>query len=82
MPALDRALALDERQHGAVLIAEQLHLDVPRLHDPPLEVHGGIAERRTGFGSRGAHRAGEVRGSATVRMPLPPPPATAFTSSG
>ena len=30
MPPLDRALALDERQHGAVLIAEQLHLDVAR----------------------------------------------------
>ena len=38
MAPLDRALALDERDHGAVLVAEQLDLDVPRLHDPALEI--------------------------------------------
>jgi hypothetical protein len=30
MPPLNRALAFDERDHGAVMIAEQLDLDVAR----------------------------------------------------
>ena len=54
---LQRTLALDERQHRAVLVAEQLHLDVTRLQDPPLEIHGGIAEGRPGLGARRTQRA-------------------------
>ena len=53
MAPLNRALALDERHDGAVVIAEQLDLDVPRPHDPPLEVDGRIAERRARLRSRG-----------------------------
>ena len=55
MPALDRALALDERDDRAVLIAEQLDLDVPRMRDPALEVDGGVAERRACLRSRRPH---------------------------
>ena len=60
MAALDRALALDKRQHRAVLIAEQLDFDVRGRHQPPLEVDRRVAERGAGFRPRGAHRAGEV----------------------
>ena len=83
MPALDRALALDERHDRAVLVAEQLDLDVARRRDAALEVDGGIAERGAGFGARGPHRVEErVGGRRPSRMPLPPPPATALTISG
>ena len=53
---LDRALALDERDDGAVVVAEQLDLDVPRTGDPALEVDGRVAERGPGLGARGADR--------------------------
>ena len=61
MAPLDRALAFDERQHRSVLVAEQLHLDVPRPRQPSLDVDGGVAECRVRFRARGAHGAGEVR---------------------
>ncbi len=51
---LDRALALDERQHGAVMIAEQLHFDVARRHDPALEIHRTVTECRLRLRSGGA----------------------------
>ena len=62
MAALNRALALDERQHGAVVIAEQLHFDVARRHDAALEIHRAVAERRLRLGTRGAQRARQIRG--------------------
>src|SRR5262245_15214192 len=57
MAPLNRALALDERQHGAVMIGEQLHLDVPRPVDAALEVYGRIAKGGARLGSRGASGA-------------------------
>ena len=59
---LDRALALDERQHGAVMIAEQLHFDVARRHDAALEIDRAVAECRLRLGSRGAKRARQIGG--------------------
>ena len=83
MAPLDRALALDERQHRAVGVAEQLHFDVARPRQPALEIDRRIAERGARFRPRRAHGAGEIGcDRSTVRIPLPPPPATAFTSSG
>ena len=60
MAALDRALALDERQHRAVLVGEHLHLDVPRPHQPALEIDRGVAKRGSGLGTRRAHRARQL----------------------
>ena len=60
MAALDRALALDERNHRAVMIGKQLHLDVTRSHDAALEVDGRVAEGRSGFRAGGAKRARQV----------------------
>jgi hypothetical protein len=42
--ALHRAIALVEVHHVAVAIAEDLDLDVPRLDDRLLEIHGRVAE--------------------------------------
>ena len=42
--ALERALALAERPHLAVLVGEDLELDVPRLLDEALEVDVGVLE--------------------------------------
>ena len=83
MAPLDRAFALDKRDHGAVLVAEQLHLDVTRPRQ-------GAARdiwrsRRTQHPlpiARHESRSRDRRRSPTVRMPLPPPPATAFIRSG
>ena len=83
MAALNRALALDERQHRAVVIAEQLHFDVARRHDAALEIDRAVAERATALRSaRRAARPADPPATATMRMPLPPPPATAFSISG
>jgi hypothetical protein len=80
MPALNRALALDERQHRAVRVAEQLDLDVARAEQPALEVDRRVAERRPAS-ERAVRIARRDRpGVMTVRMPLPPPPATALTT--
>ena len=61
MAPLDRALAFHKRQDGPVDVAEQLHLDVPRVHQAALEVDGCIAERRLRLAAGGAQRARQVR---------------------
>ena len=43
---LNRALAFDERQHGAVRVAEQLHLDVAGPRQPAFEIHRRVAKCR------------------------------------
>ena len=83
VPALDRALALAERQHAAVGVGEHLDLDVARRDDRLLDVERAVAER--GLRPRRAavwNAASSSSGSSTRRMPLPPPPATAFSSTG
>ena len=54
MAPLDRALALAEREHAAVLVAEHLDLDVPSGHERLLEVERAVRERslRLGAGRR------------------------------
>ena len=79
---LDRALALDERHHGSVLVAEQLHLDVPRPDEPPLEVHRRVAERRGGLRARGTHGARELRRIDDRAHALAAAAATALTRIG
>ena len=48
--ALDRAFALPEMADGAVAVADDLHLDVPRLADQPLDIDAVTAEGRLGLG--------------------------------
>ncbi len=60
MTPLDRALALDERQHGAVLVGQHLHFDVPRTCQPAFEIDRRIAERRARLRSRRTNCAGKL----------------------
>ena len=61
--ALDRALALEEVHHGAVGVAEDLHLDVPGAGHVGLDEDGAVAEggRRFPLGRR--HGVGERVGA-------------------
>ena len=49
MPALHRAIALEQMDEVAVLVAEQLHFDVPGAADELFEEHVGDAERGAGL---------------------------------
>src|SRR5262245_65062549 len=60
MTPLDRAFALDKRQHAAVMVGKDLDFDVARAREPSLEVDRRVAERGGGFRARGANRASEI----------------------
>ena len=49
MTALDRALALAQADHVAMLVGQNLKLDVPRLLDELLHVEIAVAEGRRRF---------------------------------
>ena len=59
--ALDGALALEQVDHGARGVAEDLHLDVPGVGDEPLEEHGAVAERGGRLAACAADRLGQLR---------------------
>ena len=59
--ALDRALALEQVDHIAVGVTEDLDLDVPGVGDEPLQEHGAVAERGGRLAARAAHRLGQLR---------------------
>ena len=83
MAALDRALALAEVDDGAVMIAEDLELDVARVLDVLLDVDVADAERRFRLALRGLERLAPVSPALRMtRMPRPPPPATALMITG
>src|SRR5262245_65139569 len=72
MPPLNRALALAEVDDGAMVIAENLELDVPgRLH-VLLDVDVGNAERRLRLPLRGFDGMGQLAGGAHDAHPAPP----------
>src|SRR3954462_5462937 len=60
MPALHGAVAFTEVNDRAVLVAENLKLDVSRPSEIFLHVHVAIAERRQGLGAGELERAREV----------------------
>ena len=62
VPPLDRAFALAEREHAAVLVAEHLDLDVARGDKRLLEVERPVREGRLGLGARGRVRGLELVG--------------------
>ncbi len=80
--ALDGAVALEEMHHRAVMVGGDLHLDMAgertsRSSSSRSSPKAALASRaRRGDGLR------HVARRFTTRMPLPPPPAEAFTSSG
>ena len=81
--ALDRAFALEQVHDVAVIVRENLDLDVPRPLDQPLDVERAVAERRGRLAPRRLDRLVDVAARrSTRRMPLPPPPADALISAG
>src|SRR5690606_8357690 len=72
--ALDRALALVEMDNVAVLVAEYLYLDVPRLIDELLDEDAVVTEGRDGL-CAGAFEAfpgfGRVPGDAQALAAAP-----------
>ena len=60
VPALDRALALAEREHTSLGVAEHLDLDVAGGDECLLEVERPVAEGGVGLGTRGGERTLEL----------------------
>ena len=58
--ALRRAVALEQMHGIAVIVAEYLDFDVPRLVDIFFDQHVIVAERRLGFAPRARQRFGEI----------------------
>ena len=80
---LHRAVALAEREHGAVGVGEELDLDVARAARG--SARGRRGRRRTRLAPRAAQprpRRRARRVERTTRIPRPPPPAAALTISG
>ena len=59
--ALQRAVALAQMHDVAVLVGEDLHLDVPRPREVLLQVELAVAERRLRLGARHRHRRRQLR---------------------
>ena len=60
VPPLERAVALAEGDDVAVAVGDELHLDVPRRRDLPLEVDRSVAERRRRLVRPRGERGGQV----------------------
>ena len=83
MAALERAFALAEMHHVAVIVAEHLKFDVARALDQLFHVHVGAAEGLFRLGARRLKAPESARlGSRTMRMPRPPPPSAALIITG
>ena len=77
VPALDRAVALEEVDHLALGVGQHLHLDVTGAQDGALDEHAGVAERPLCL----AHGGGEGL-RETVALVDPAHPAPAPTGDG
>ena len=62
MAALDRAVALSERDDVSVAVGKQLHLDVARALEVPLAVERAVAERPDSLPLRRRERLVELAG--------------------
>jgi hypothetical protein len=72
IPSLHRAVPIAEVDH-VLPVAQQLHLDVPRGGDVPLQVHPRIGEGRLRLGASHRDRLGEP--ARIADHPQPPPAA-------
>ncbi len=68
--ALDRALALSQRQHAPVLVAQDLDLDVPCRDHDLLEVERAVPERGVGLRGRRPERVVEPLREVDETHPL------------
>ena len=62
VPALHRAVPLEEVDHVAVAVGEDLDLDVPRVDDGLLDEHRGVAEGALGLPHAGLDRLAQRLG--------------------
>ena len=79
---LQAAVADAGGPHGAVVIGDQLHLDVAGLGHDALEEHRRVAERLATLRPGALEGGDELVGLVDRRIPRPPPPAAALTISG
>ena len=70
MPPLDRALALEQVDDVAVVVGEDLDLDVARPLDQPLDVQRAVAERGRRLAPRRLNRVVELARVADARACL------------
>ena len=83
VPALHRALPVEQVQHGAVGVPDHLDLDVAGGLEIALQEDLVRAEGGRRLALRRRHGLDQLAGSSrTRRMPRPPPPADALTSRG
>ena len=80
---LHRAVALEEIDSAAVLVAEDLHLDVARRREVALDEQAVVGEGGERLAPRAVDRASRSSSAVfTMRIPFPPPPSTALRSTG
>ena len=60
MPPLQRTITLADVQYGAVLVGEDLQLDVLGIFEIPFGVDGAVLEVRGRFALRGRERTGDL----------------------
>ena len=82
MAALHRAIALPEMDDVAMLVAEDLYLDMLGAGDVSLDEDFAPAERRAGFALRLFELGDQIVGARTTRIPRPPPPKLALMMIG
>ena len=73
MTALDRAVALAEVDHVAVPVRQDLHLDVARILDEPLDVDGRVGEVLLALARRGLEGTARFVGPVDELHPFPAP---------
>ena len=82
MTSLDRAVTLAEMDHIAMLVAEDLDLDMTRLLTVFFDIDFRIAETGLGFGAGRGKGIGQSRRRVDNLHPAPPPPAVALMMTG
>lgn len=82
MPPLQRALALSQIYSVSVLVGRDLHFDVAGIDDRFLDIDFAVGERALGLAAGSSSADLSSSGAWTRRIPLPPPPAAAFSMMG
>jgi hypothetical protein len=82
MPALDRAIALEQGNRVSVRIGEDLNFDVTRAREILLINTRSSPKEATASGFASSIALCRLSAESTIRMPLPPPPADALISTG
>ena len=82
MAALHRAVALEQVHQVAVLVAQDLHLDVLGADHQLFDEDRIVTERLAGLGLGARQRSSSSAAARTTRIPRPPPPPAALTNTG